>query len=52
MSKEGEAQKKIIHFHCYTCKDYELKTTPHFAAQKRKFATRRNAGARGKKWPA
>ena len=33
MSKEGEAKKNIIHFYYYTCKDYELKTSPHFAAQ-------------------
>jgi hypothetical protein len=51
MSKEGEAKKKIIHFYCFTCKDYELKTSPHFAAQKRKFAARRKAEAEGKKWP-
>jgi len=34
------------------CKEYELKTSPHFAAQKRKFAARRRAEAKGEKWPA
>jgi hypothetical protein len=52
MSKEGDKAKKIIHFYCYTCKDYELKTSPHFRAQKAKFARRRKAEAEGKKWPA
>jgi hypothetical protein len=52
MSKINEAKKKIIHFYCYTCKDYELKTSPYFAAQQRKFAARRKAEAEGKKWPA
>ena len=51
MSKTKYAQK-ILHFYCYTCKDYELKTSPHYAAQKRKFAARRKAEAEGKKWPA
>ncbi len=41
MSKEGEAKKKIIHFYCYTCKDYELKTSPHYRAQRARFAKRR-----------
>jgi hypothetical protein len=36
----GYAQK-ILHFYCYTCKDYELKTSPHFRAQKQRFARRR-----------
>jgi len=33
MSTIGEAKKKIIHFYCYTCKDYELKTSPHDDAE-------------------
>ncbi len=43
MSKEGEAKKKIIHFYCHTCKAYELKTSPHYRAQKVRFAKRRKA---------
>jgi hypothetical protein len=35
--------QKILHFYCYTCKAYELKTSPHFRNQKRKFARRRKA---------
>ena len=41
MSKIGEAKKKIIYFYCYTCKDYELKTSAHFRSQKARFAWRR-----------
>jgi hypothetical protein len=33
--------QKILHFYCYTCKDYELKTSPHYRAQKQRFARRR-----------
>jgi len=33
----------ILFFYCYTCKDYELKTSPHFRNQKRRFARRRKA---------
>jgi hypothetical protein len=40
MSKIGEAKKKILHFYCYTCKAYELKTSPHYRSQKRRFAKR------------
>jgi hypothetical protein len=43
MSKAGDAAKKIIHFYCYTCKDYELKTSPHYRSQKQRFARRRKA---------
>jgi hypothetical protein len=43
MSKEGEAKKKIIFFYCYTCKAYELKASPHYRAQKQRFARRRKA---------
>jgi hypothetical protein len=32
---------KILHFYCYTCKAYELKTGPHYRAQKQRFARRR-----------
>ena len=52
MSKEGEAKKKILHFYCHTCKDYELKTRPHYRAQKARFAKRRKAEAEAKKRPA
>ena len=45
MSKIGEAKKKIIHFYCYACKDYELKTSPHYRTQKARFAKRRKAEA-------
>jgi hypothetical protein len=31
----------ILFFYCYTCKDYELKTSPHYRAQKQRFARRR-----------
>ena len=51
MSKHKHAQK-ILHFYCYTCKDYELKTSPHFKEQQAKFAARRKAEAEGKKWLA
>jgi hypothetical protein len=42
MSKAGKAAKKIIHFYCYTCKDYELKSSPHYRAQKQRFARRKH----------
>ncbi len=42
MSKTKYAQK-IIFFYCYKCKDYELKTSPHYRAQKQRFARRRKA---------
>jgi hypothetical protein len=35
----------ILFFYCYACKDYELKTCPHFAEQKARFAERRKAEA-------
>jgi hypothetical protein len=38
MSKYAQ---KILHFYCYTCKDYELKTSTHYSAQKERFAKRR-----------
>ncbi len=41
MSKIGQQKKKILHFYCYTCKAYELKTSPHYRSQKRRFAKRR-----------
>ncbi len=43
MSKEGDKAKKIIHFYCYKCRAYELKASPHFRAQKQRFARRRKA---------
>jgi hypothetical protein len=33
--------QKILHFYYYTCKDYELKTSAHYRAQKQRFARRR-----------
>jgi hypothetical protein len=42
MPKTKHAQK-IIFFYCYTCKEYELKTSPHFRSQKARFARRRKA---------
>jgi hypothetical protein len=35
--------QKILHFYCYQCRDYELKTSPHYRAQKQRFARRRKA---------
>jgi len=35
--------QKILHFYCFKCKSYELKTSPHYRNQKRKFARRRKA---------
>jgi len=40
MSKTKHAQP-ILYFYCYNCKDYELKTSPHYRAQKQRFARRR-----------
>jgi len=51
MSKAGDAAKKIL-LYCYTCKEYELKSSPRFRAQRAKFARRRKAEADGKKWSA
>jgi hypothetical protein len=39
MSKTKYAQK-IISSYCYQCKYYELKTSPHYRAQKQRFARR------------
>jgi hypothetical protein len=33
--------QKILFFYCYQCKGYELKTSPHYRNQKRRFARRR-----------
>jgi hypothetical protein len=33
---KGPAQK-INFFYCYQCRDYELKTSPHFRNQERRF---------------
>jgi hypothetical protein len=41
MSKKTKHAQPILHFYCYTCKDYELKTSPHFRSQKARFAWRR-----------
>lgn len=35
--------QKIIDFYCYKCRAYELKTSPHYRAQKQRFARRRKA---------
>lgn len=35
--------QKILFFYCYQCRDYELKTSPHFRNQKRRFARRKKA---------
>ncbi len=40
MPKYGQ---KILHFYCYTCKAYELKSSPHYRSQKQRFARRREA---------
>jgi len=37
--------QKILHFYCYECKGYELKTSPHYKAQKQRFARRKKARA-------
>lgn len=50
MSKTKYAQP-ILFFYCYTCKDYELKTSPHFAEQKARFAERRRVEAAKAKKP-
>jgi hypothetical protein len=39
----AKAAQKILFFYCYTCRDYELKTSPHYRAQKQRFARRRKA---------
>ena len=36
--------QKILFFYCYRCRDYELKTSAHYRAQKQRFARRRKAG--------
>jgi hypothetical protein len=33
--------QKILHFYCHKCKAYELKTSPHYRAQKQRFSRRR-----------
>lgn len=33
--------QKILHFYCYACKAYELKTSPHYRNQKQRLARRR-----------
>jgi len=35
--------QKILFFYCYRCQDYELKTSPHYRSQKRRFTRRRKA---------
>ncbi len=38
---QAKHAQKIIFFYCYKCKDYELKTSRHYRAQKQRFARRR-----------
>ncbi len=33
--------QKILFFYCYQCRDYELKTSPHYRAHKQRIARRR-----------
>jgi hypothetical protein len=33
--------QKILFLYCQTCKAYELKTSPHYRAQKQRYAQRR-----------
>src|ERR1700729_1894850 len=40
----GYAQK-ILFFYCHKCKQYEEKTSPHYRAQKQRFARRRKKEA-------
>lgn len=35
--------QRIQFFYCYQCKTYEVKTSPHYVAQKRRFAERKKA---------
>ena len=37
--------QKILHFYCYTYKEYELKTSSHYRNQKRRCARRRKKEA-------
>jgi hypothetical protein len=41
MNSMAQYAQKILHFYCFTCKAYELKTSPHYRAQKQRFARRR-----------
>lgn len=38
----GVAQK-IIHFYCWTCREYHLKTHVHYRTQRRRLARRKTA---------
>ncbi len=46
----GYAQK-ILFFYCHKCKQYEEKTSPHYRAQKQRFARRRKKEAAQKAAP-
>lgn len=39
----GKYARPILFFYCYTCKDYEPKTSSHYIAQQARFAARREA---------
>ena len=39
--RKRELAQKIIHFYCQPCKEYHLKTHPHYMATKRRKAIRR-----------
>jgi hypothetical protein len=38
--------QRILFFYCYRCREYELKTSPHYRSLKRKIARRKAAKAR------
>jgi len=35
--------QKIIHFFCWTCREYHLKTHAHYRTQRRRLARRKTA---------
>jgi hypothetical protein len=41
----GYAQK-ILFFYCHKCKRYEEKASPHYRAQKQRFARRKKQAAK------
>ena len=48
MGKVKHAQK-ILHFYCRPCREYHLKTHPHYRAMKQRSAKRRSeTRAKGK----
>ncbi len=44
--------QKILFFYCYTCRDYEPKTSTHYRAQKQRFARRRKKEKAAEQQPA